>query len=300
MQQIGYIGLGKMGLNMVTRLSRSQLYEINVYNRTKDVYKNLDNIENIVLTQNFPELVDNLNGRRVIWLMITNSAVDEVINELLQLLREKDVLIDGGNSNYKDTLRRYNLLKSKGIIYIDCGVSGGPIGALNGACLMIGGDEIEINSLDNLWKAISDGSSYKYLGTSGAGHYAKMIHNGIEYGMMQSIAEGFNILKNSPYKFNLQNVAELYNQNSVIQSRLIGWIHNAYKTYGDNLNEYTGQVGHTGEGEWTIDEAKHLQLPVPVIQESFNFRVNSDKNPSYIGKIVTALREQFGGKRNIR
>ncbi len=179
--------------------------------------------------------------------------------------------------------------------YIDIGFSGGPSGARNGACLMIGGDTDSFHYLQPLYHDISLPGGYQHFQGSGAGHFVKMIHNGIEYGMMQSIAEGMNILKNSDYKIDLEKVAEIYNHGSVIESRLIGWLHDAFRIYGSDLKDISGIVGHTGEGLWTVEAAKEFGLNAKVIEDSLQFRIDSAKNPEYTGQVVSALRNMFGG-----
>ncbi len=228
--------------------------------------------------------------------MLTAGEVTEgTITELAGLLEKGDTLIDGGNAFYEDTLRRAPLLAAQGIDFIDVGYSGGPSGARNGGCLMIGGNKEAVASLDELWKALALPDGYMYCGEAGAGHFVKMVHNGIEYGMMQSLAEGFAVLKNAPFALNLKDVAHLYNNGSVITSRLVGWAENAFKEHGNDLADITGTVAHTGEGEWTVKTAEKLGVPVASIKLAFDFRVASSDKPSYTGQVLSALRNQFGG-----
>ena len=225
----------------------------------------------------------------------SGEAVDEMISEVGKYLKKGDIIIDGGNSFYKDSIRRHADLRRRGIGFLDVGVSGGPSGARNGPALMIGGDKKVFEKIEPLFRDLARENGYQFFEGAGAGHFVKMIHNGIEYGMMQAIGEGFNILKNSSYKLDLKKVSDIYNNGSVIESRLIDWMKKAFELRGEGLEKVSGSVAHTGEGEWTVQTAKELGLEAKIIKESFKFRVLSEKNPSYTGKIVSALREQFGG-----
>lgn len=178
---------------------------------------------------------------------------------------------------------------------MDVGTSGGPSGARNGACLMVGGDKKIYEYLLPLLVDIALPNAVEFFKGAGAGHFVKMVHNGIEYGMMQAIAEGFTILKKSSYNLNLNRVADIYNNGSVIESRLTNWLKNAFHVYGEDLALISGSVAHTGEGAWTVDAAKAMKLKAKIIEESFKFRVESEKNPSFGGKVLSALRNQFGG-----
>jgi 6-phosphogluconate dehydrogenase len=210
-------------------------------------------------------------------------------------LKKGDIVIDAANAYYEDSVRRAKLLKKKGINFIDVGFSGGPGGARNGGSLMIGGDKKIYNYLEPLFRDLSVPDGYAHFGDAGAGHLVKMVHNGIEYGMMQSIAEGFAIMKKSPFKLNLEKIANVYNHGSVIESHLVKWLEEAYQMYGQDLKKISGAVAYTGEGEWTVKTGKKLKVPTPVIEDSFKFRVRSKRSPSYIGKVLSALRNRFGG-----
>lgn len=288
-RKIGLIGLGKMGMNMALRL-KEKGWQVIGYD------KKLKSSENIKVVDSINKLVDSLPKPKIIWLMVpAGKPVDETIAELYHLLNRGDIVIDGGNSFYKDSIRHYQKLNTKGIKFVDVGVSGGPEGARNGACLMIGGKKETFVFLEDLFKDLAVENGYQFFEGYGAGHFVKMIHNGIEYGMMQAIAEGFTILKNSKYKLELNKVAEVYNNGSVIESRLIAWLKEAFDIYGENLKDVSGKVAHTGEGEWTVNTAKEMDLKVKIIEGALEFRKQSSKNPSYTGKILTALRNRFGG-----
>jgi 6-phosphogluconate dehydrogenase len=230
--------------------------------------------------------------------MVPHNQVDNVLfgeHGLAQYLERGDFVIDGGNSLYKKAPPRKRRLAKRGIKFVDVGVSGGPAGARGGAALMIGGEVEDFKYLEQLFADIAAPGGYKFFAGTGAGHFVKMVHNGIEYGMMQAIAEGFQILKASKYRLNLDDIAQVYNHGSVIESRLIGWLKQAFELYGPNLEGISGSVEQTGEGAWTVQTAKELKLKAKVIEEALNFRLESERNPSYAGKILSALREQFGG-----
>lgn len=296
-KQIGLIGLGKMGYGLALNL-KDKGWDVIVYNRTISKVEDIQK-EGVRGARSLKELVDALDGPRVIWTMLTaGEATISTLFEaggLKELLSEGDIVIEGGNSKFYEDESNAKQLAEKGIKYIDVGVSGGPSGARNGACLMIGGERQTFEYLEELFKDLSKAKAYKFFEGYGAGHFVKMVHNGIEYGMMQSIAEGFNLMKNSNYKLNLIEVADIYNNGSVIESRLIGWLKSGFEKYGEELDEVSGTVNALGEGLWTVETAKSRNLEVKVIEESVRFRDESKLNPSYTGKILSALRNMFGG-----
>ena len=291
--KLGYIGLGKMGFNMVERLLEKG-HEVVAYNRSEKPVREIAE-KGAIPASSLQSLVSTLSAPRLIWLMIPHEAVEGVIMEFIQFLDKGDTIIDGGNSPYKDSIRRAKELDGKGIDFLDAGVSGGPSGARNGACIMVGGKRVVYRKFKNLFRDLSARKGYAYVGKSGAGHFVKMVHNGIEYGMMQAIAEGFAVMKVSPFDLNLLKIADLYNHQSVIESRLVGWLKTAFKQYGEDLEYISGSVAQTGEGSWTVEAAKELGIPAPIIEGALNFRIQSQTNPTYTGKIVSALRNQFGG-----
>ncbi|MEK7574679.1 MAG: phosphogluconate dehydrogenase (NAD(+)-dependent, decarboxylating) [Patescibacteria group bacterium] len=291
--KIGYIGLGKMGMNMVFCL-REKGYDVLAYNR-KPEPREIAHKAGVPVASSVKELVGNLAKPRTVWLMVSNGGVDEVLREVVSYLDKGDTIIDGGNSLYKDSIRRSIDLEKKGINFLDVGVSGGPKGARYGACIMVGGKKKVYEKYESLFEDLAAIGAFAYMGTAGAGHFVKMVHNGIEYGMMQAIGEGFAVMKASDFKLDLEKVAALYNHKSVIESRLVGWLASAYEKQGTDLAGVSGSVAHTGEGEWTVNAAKELNVPVPVIEKSFQFRVDSAKNPSYTGQVLSALRNKFGG-----
>jgi 6-phosphogluconate dehydrogenase len=269
------------------------------YNRSSNSTKILEEV-GMVGAFEIKELIAKLPRPRVIWLMLpAGEGIDQVLFDkkvgLVTYLKKGDTIIDGGNSYYEDALPRYKKLKKFGINFLDVGTSGGPGGARTGACLMIGGEEKLFKKLEPLFKDFSNGTSYQFFSGIGAGHFVKMIHNGIEYGMMQAIAEGYHILKKANFKLNLKDVTAIYNKGSVIESRLTQWLAKGLELHGEDLKDVPGKVGYTGEGEWTVKTAKKLKIKAKIIEESFKFRVISQKHPDYTGKILMALREQFGG-----
>lgn len=291
--KIGYIGLGKMGMNMVLRM-RGKGVDVLAFNRSEEP-RDEARKAGVAVADSLQELVRGLPRPRTLWLMVSNSGVDTVLSEVSNYLAHGDTVIDGGNSFYKDSIRRSSELARKGIDFLDAGVSGGPKGAREGACIMVGGKKNVFEKYGKLFEDLAAPGAFAYVGKAGAGHFVKMVHNGIEYGMMQAIAEGFAVLKVSDFKLDLEKVAALYNHRSVIESRLVGWLEHAYEKHGANLDGISGSVAHTGEGEWTVAAAKELGIPAPVIEASFQFRVASAKNPSYAGRVLSALRNQFGG-----
>ena len=282
LKQVAIVGLGKMGKNMKLRLEEKG-WRVLGFDKNPALEK----------------LVKGLSRSRVVWLMVpAGKPLEEVIfgkRGLVKFLEKGDIIVDGGNSFFEDSIKKAVKLAKKGINFLDAGVSGGPEGARKGACLMIGGKKGVFEKLKPLFKDLAQKDGFQYVGKAGAGHFVKMVHNGIEYGMMQAIAEGFNLMKNSPFNLDLKKIAALYNEGSVIESRLIGWLEKAFEKHGQDLLQVSGKVGATGEGEWTVKTAKKLKIAVKIIEESVGFRVLSQKKPNYTGKILSALREQFGG-----
>ncbi len=292
-KELGLIGLGKMGRNMGLRLLEKG-WRVIAYDRDEKARKKF--VEGGGLAaEDVKEFKNLLAAPRLVWLMVPSAKVDEVIDELLAVLEKGDVVIDGGNSFFEDSIKRAKKLKKADLEFLDVGVSGGPAGARYGASIMVGGQKSVYEKYEHLFRELAVSGGYGYVGKSGAGHFVKMVHNGIEYGMMQSLAEGFAVLNKSKYGFDLRKIAAIYDNGSVIQSRLVDWLKKAFSEYGQELKEISGSVAHTGEGEWTVKTAKKLGVPVKIIKDSFKFRVASAKKPSYIGKILSALRNQFGG-----
>lgn len=283
-----------MGKNMVLRLLEQGI-EVVAWNRSS-LPRDEVAAAGAKAVETIGELVNNLGTPRIIWLMLPAGEVtDQILNELLPQLSEGDLVIDGGNSFYKDTLKRHEKLKARGIHFMDIGVSGGPSGARDGASLMIGAAKEDFARAKPLIKAVAAPNAYGHFGPVGAGHFAKMVHNGIEYGMMEAIAEGVAVLDKSQFQLNLPEIFRVYNNRSVIESRLVGWTEEALED-DPKLSSYSSKINHSGEGEWTIQTAKELGVDVPVIEKSFQVRLDSESEPDNIrNRAVSAMRGKFGG-----
>ena len=291
--KLGYIGLGKMGANMVERFLEKG-YEVVAYDRNEDAVKVAKN-KGAQTADTLAVLIAALPLPRLVWIMVPYHAVDAVLKELTPLLAMGDVVVDGGNSPYKESIRRAKELEARGIGFLDVGVSGGPAGARNGACIMVGGKKDVFQKFETVFRDLSVPDGYGFMGRSGAGHFVKMVHNGIEYGMMQALAEGFSVMKASDFRLDLTKITDVYNHKSVIESRLVGWLQSAFAQYGEDLKDITGSAAQSGEGMWTVQAGKELGIPTPIIQAALDFRIQSLKNPSYTGKLISAMRNQFGG-----
>ena len=293
--QIGMIGLGRMGMNMARRLLKGR-HKIVAYNRTPDRVREIVK-EGADGAYSLEELVRKLKPPRLTWLMLpAGRPVDEHIEELQGLLAKGDILVEGGNSYYREDIRHEQELKPFGIHYMDVGVSGGIWGLKIGYCLMAGGDRNIYSHLEPIFKTLAPKEGYLYCGRTGSGHFVKMIHNGIEYGMMAAYAEGFEILKASPYGKDLDfsEVAHLWNQGSVVRSWLLELAEAAFKKDG-NLSSISGYVEDSGEGRWTVQQAIDTAVPAPVIASSLFQRFRSRKTDAFSDKVLAALRQEFGG-----
>lgn len=290
---IGMVGLGKMGFPLTQNLKRNGFevaaFDVATENRQKAAETG------VATCASLRDLVETLPGKKVLWLMVPAGEVTgAVIEELKTLLPQGAILIDGGNSNFNDSVRRHAELKEHGIGFLDCGTSGGTSGALHGACTMVGGDAEVFRQCEHIFKAISVKNGYLYTGKGGSGHFVKMVHNGIEYGMMQSIAEGFEVLKKSRYDLDYEQVARVWNHGSVIRSWLIELTQSAFSKDAD-LSGLKGVVRSSGEGKWTVETALGLGVPTPVIALSLLMRFRSMEEDTFAGKVLAALRNEFGG-----
>ncbi len=318
--QIGMIGLGRMGGNMARRLMNGG-HDLVLFNRTAEKMKSFVS-EGATGTIDLRDLVSKLDAPRVVWIMLPAGEVTEnTMMEIAESLDEGDTIIDGGNSNFKDDIRRANLLKRKGIRFLDAGTSGGVWGAERGYCLMVGGDESAFKQAEPIFKSLAPGrgdieeskgrenlestasEGYLYCGKAGAGHFVKMVHNGIEYGMMQAIAEGFDIFKNANkdtlpeerrYDLNLPDIAELWRRGSVVSSWLLDLTALALAENHD-LSEYSGFVQDSGEGRWTIEAALEEAVPAEVLTSALYTRFRSRQEHTFAEKVLSAMREKFGG-----
>ncbi|TSC85414.1 MAG: 6-phosphogluconate dehydrogenase related protein [Microgenomates group bacterium Gr01-1014_7] len=286
-----------MGKNMVLRLLEQSI-EVVAWNRSPGPVEEMVKA-GAVGAESLEDLIKKLEVPRIVWLMLPAGEVtDEYIDELLPLLSPGDLIVDGANSFYKDTLRRAEKIKPTGIHFMDIGVSGGPGGARTGACMMIGGAKEDVDRIMGVVKAASAPQAFGHFGEVGSGHFAKMVHNGIEYGMMEAIGEGAAMLKYGPFKLDLAEVFRVYQHRSVIESRLVGWTQEAL-TDAPDLAEISSEIKSTGEGEWTVKIAKELGIQTPVIEDSFKVRQNSANDPEdspegFRNKVVSAQRGKFG------
>ncbi|ADF38177.1 phosphogluconate dehydrogenase (NAD(+)-dependent, decarboxylating) [Priestia megaterium] len=291
--KLGMIGLGKMGANLVLNLLDHKhsvvAFDVNNEAVQKVAEKGAEGASSI------KELVSKLEKPRIAWVMVpAGELTEKVISELQELLEEGDMIIEGGNSKYKDSVRRAAASAEKGIHYFDVGTSGGMEGARNGACMMIGGDKEAFATIEPIFRDINVENGYLYSGAAGSGHFLKMVHNGIEYGMMQAIAEGFDVLEKSEFDYDYEAVARVWNNGSVIRSWLIELMERAFSKDA-KLDSIKGVMHSSGEGKWTVESALDLQVPTPVIALSLMMRYRSLEDDTFTGKVVAALRNEFGG-----
>jgi 6-phosphogluconate dehydrogenase len=282
--RIGLVGLGRMGANMAERLRRHG-HEVETYART-DPARTVTSLE---------ELVSRLEPPRVVWLMVpAGEATEGAYETMLGLLDEGDVLVDGGNSNFRDSQRRGQGAAEKGIRFLDAGVSGGVWGLEGGYCVMVGGDAEAFAVIEPLCRDLTDPGGYAHVGANGAGHFTKMVHNGIEYGMMQSFAEGFEIMNASEFELDLRQLSALWQHGSVVRSWLLELLERALEE-DPGLEGIRGYVEDSGEGRWTVQAAIDERVPAPVITASLFARFASRQDESFAAKVNAALRNQFGG-----
>ncbi|TFB24440.1 decarboxylating 6-phosphogluconate dehydrogenase [Filobacillus milosensis] len=291
--QVGLVGLGKMGYNLALNLMDHGHQVV-----ANDV--NTDQVQTIsdagaTGTNSLEELVTQLETPRTLWVMVPAGEITEqVVKELAEHLDEGDRIIDGGNSNYKESLRLGEYLQEKGIYFFDVGTSGGTEGARQGGNYMIGGDQEQFKQIEPIFRDTAVENGYLYTGPNGSGHFLKMVHNGIEYGMMQAIAEGYEILEKSPYDYDYEAVSKVWNNGSVIRSWLIELMENAFSKDA-NLESIRGVMNSSGEGKWTVESAIEFEMAAPVIAMSLMMRYRSQENDTFSGKVVAALRNEFGG-----
>jgi 6-phosphogluconate dehydrogenase len=311
--KIGFIGLGRMGKNIVLHILENGI-EVVAWNRSTEPREQLkqeaDQLkagsENLIIAETIDDLIKRLEPPRIIWLMVSSDAMDAVIADISKKLSKGDIIVDGGNSFYKETIARAKELSEKGIHFMDVGTSGGVEGARNGACMMVGGSIEDFERIEPILRAEAAPSAYGHLGPTGAGHYAKMVHNAIEYGMMEAIGEGAAMIRYSKdFKYDLKEVFRVYSEKSIIDSRLVSWILAELKNDPqlDNITSVIGSAGGAGkkkgEAHWTIEVAKEMGIDTPVIQDSVKVRDNSDKDKEnspngFRNKVVAAMRWQFG------
>jgi 6-phosphogluconate dehydrogenase len=283
--KLGMVGLGRMGGNMTERLRRDG-HEVETYARTAPE-RTADSLI---------ELATRLEQPRVVWLMIpAGDPTEHAFKTLLPLLEDGDTIVDGGNSNFRDSQRRAAEAKSKGVVFLDAGVSGGIWGLDNGYCIMVGGEEQGFQMVEPAIKTLAPDDGYAHVGPSGAGHFVKMVHNGIEYGLMQAYAEGFEVMNASEFELDLHEIAGIWRYGSVVRGWLLELLYAAFEEEGNDLEKIAGYVEDSGEGRWTVFEAINESVPAPVISASLFARFASRQDESFGAKINAALRKQFGG-----
>jgi 6-phosphogluconate dehydrogenase len=283
--QLGMIGLGRMGGNMTIRLTQRG-HDVKTYDRSSETRT----------AKSLEELRDQLEAPRAFWLMIpAGPPTEDTFRQLLGLADAGDTIVDGGNSNFHDSQRRHSDAQEKGIYFVDAGVSGGIWGLRNGYCLMVGGDDEPVQRLEPVFTALAPEDGYAHVGPSGAGHFTKMIHNGIEYGLMQSYAEGFEVMAKSEFELDLKEIAGIWRYGSVVRSWLLELLRDALEKEGNDLPHIKGYVDDSGEGRWTIEEAIAEDVPVPAITAALYARFASRQDESFAAKITAALRNEFGG-----
>ncbi len=291
--ELGFIGLGKMGMNMVTRLRRDQ-HKVVVYDRSADLIKQAEGL-GCTGSSSLADLVGKLTAPKVVWIMVPSGApTEETVQAVAALLQAGDIIVDGGNTRFHDDVRRAAELKKRGIRYVDAGTSGGIWGLKVGYCLMVGGDTDAVQHLAPAFKTLAPEQGWAHVGGVGAGHYVKMVHNGIEYSMMQGYAEGFELMSKSEYKLDLARIADLWMHGSVVRSWLLELAAGALKE-DQKLDKLKGYVQDSGEGRWMIADAIEKDVPVPTLTTALFTRFRSRQEESFAEKMLAALRNAFGG-----
>jgi 6-phosphogluconate dehydrogenase len=282
--QLGMIGLGRMGANMTARLDRDG-HDVKTYDPA--VPSTAETLE---------QLRDQLDAPRAFWMMVPSGKItEETFQTLLGLAASGDAIVDGGNSNFRDSQRRHAQGAERGVHFVDVGTSGGIWGLKEGYCLMVGGDDEAVSRLEPAFLSLAPEDGYAHVGPSGAGHFVKMVHNGIEYGLMQAYAEGFEVMERSEFDLDLHEIAGIWRYGSVVRSWLLELLHAAFEVEGSHLEKIRGYVDDSGEGRWTIAEAIAEDVPVPVISAALFARFASRQDESFAAKVNAALRNQFGG-----
>jgi 6-phosphogluconate dehydrogenase len=282
--QLGMVGLGRMGSGMTGRLQQDG-HEVKTYD--PKVESTASSLE---------ELASQLDAPRAVWLMIPAGKITEdAFQELLGILEPGDTIVDGGNSNFRDSQRRHAEAAERNLHFVDSGVSGGIWGIKVGFCLMVGGDDEPVQRLEPVFKSLAPPDGYSHVGPSGAGHFVKMVHNGIEYGLMQAYGEGFEVMHASEFDLDLYEIAGIWRYGSVVRSWLLELLHDAFEQDGKDLEKIEGYVEDSGEGRWTIFEAINESVPAPAISAALYARFASRQDESFAAKVAAALRNQFGG-----
>ena len=294
--QIGFVGLGKMGGNMVRRILRDSGHQVVGYTHHPEVAEALAQETGMLAASALEDLVSKLERPRHVWLMIPSGApTQQTIEQLFELLDEGDLIVDGGNSHWTDSRANGEAAAERGIEFCDVGTSGGIWGLQEGYCMMVGGTEQAVARIAPLLDVLAPPDGWGHMGGWGAGHYVKMVHNGVEYGLMQAYAEGFELMHASDYELDQHKIARLWMQGSVVRSWLLDLMGNAFEQEGNDLSGIKGWVADSGEGRWTVFDSIDKSVPTPVITLALMMRFRSRQDESYSAKVTAALRNQFGG-----
>ena len=291
--ELGFIGLGKMGMNMVARLQQGK-HHVVAYDRAADLIKQAEGVGCVGATS-LEDLVSKLKAPRAVWIMVPSGpSTEETVAKVASLLSSGDIIIDGGNTNFHDDVQRAGELKKKGLHYVDAGTSGGIWGLKLGYCLMVGGEKAIVEKLAPIFKTLAPEDGWAYMGSHGAGHYVKMIHNGIEYSMMQGYAEGFELMSKSEYNLDLGKIADLWMHGSVVRSWLLE-LSAGFLKENPKLDGLKGYVQDSGEGRWTVLDAIDKAVPLPTLTAALFTRFRSRQTDSFAEKMLAAMRNAFGG-----
>jgi 6-phosphogluconate dehydrogenase len=293
--QIGFIGLGKMGGNMVHRIRRDSDHEVVAFDFSSDAVSAAEGV-GATGASSLEDLVGKLSKPRMVWVMVpSGDPTEETVLKLADLMDEGDTIVDGGNTNWHDDIRRAAVLTERGLRYVDVGVSGGVWGLEVGYCMMVGGHPDSVSQLSPILDVLAPPDGWRHFGDAGAGHFVKMVHNGVEYGLMQAYAEGFDLMHKSRYDIELSEVAALWNRGSVVRSWLCELAERAFNAEGNDLEKLKGYVNDSGEGRWTVVDAIDHDVPTPVITSALYARFYSRGNGDFSHRVLAALRNQFGG-----
>jgi 6-phosphogluconate dehydrogenase len=292
--KLGFVGLGRMGFNMVTRLARNG-HEVVATTRDQDKVREIAKEPNVVGASSVADVVEQLESPRIVYVMVTaGEATERMIKNVAGQLSRGDVIVDSGNTNFRDSIRHGQELAAMGIDFVDQGTSGGIWGLKNGYCLMVGGEKHIFDRLEPIFKSLAPPDGYLHCGPTGSGHFVKMVHNGIEYGLLQAFGEGFEIMQASQFELDMQAIAHVWNQGSVVRSWLCELAELAFGR-DPKLGGIRGYVEDSGEGRWTVMEALGENVPAPAITLSLLERLRSRQDESFSAKVIAALRNEFGG-----